>query len=207
MLRHSMTATRAATFTRRNSSYFLVLALGRTTVHGRSRFHFMPECLTLCAGGRTAHCGEALTMGDYFKPWRRKFGLLTLVTACVFAVAWVRSISVVDSVRCRLIPAVSLRLHSGEIYCFLTSNPRISQTDPMVSCSSDKASSWGKLEFEGQWGSLGFGFIQQPGRMTVGMPYWSIVVPLTLISAWLLLSMPGKMPPKKIAEPTAIEVR
>ena len=28
-------------------------------------------------------------MGDYFKPWRRKIGVATLVMACVFAAGWV----------------------------------------------------------------------------------------------------------------------
>ena len=35
-------------------------------------------------------------MGDYFKPWRRKIGVLTLVMACVFMGAWVRSNSILD---------------------------------------------------------------------------------------------------------------
>lgn len=31
-------------------------------------------------------------MGEsFFKPWRRKLGLLTLLMACVFAAGWVRS--------------------------------------------------------------------------------------------------------------------
>jgi hypothetical protein len=29
--------------------------------------------------------------GDYFRPWRRKIGVMTLVMACVFAAGWVRS--------------------------------------------------------------------------------------------------------------------
>ena len=29
-------------------------------------------------------------MGRYFKAWRRKFGVVTLVIACVFTAAWIR---------------------------------------------------------------------------------------------------------------------
>lgn len=34
----------------------------------------------------------------YFKPLRRKIGVIALVMACVFAMGWVRSISVLDEV-------------------------------------------------------------------------------------------------------------
>ena len=27
-------------------------------------------------------------MGDYFKPWRRKFGVVTLIVACLLAIIW-----------------------------------------------------------------------------------------------------------------------
>ena len=37
-------------------------------------------------------------MGDYFKLWRRKIGVVTLVVACVFAVGWVRSQFVEDGI-------------------------------------------------------------------------------------------------------------
>lgn len=35
-------------------------------------------------------------MGTYFKPLRRKLGVATLMLACVFAMGWVRSSSIVD---------------------------------------------------------------------------------------------------------------
>ena len=35
-------------------------------------------------------------MGDFFKPWRRKIGMLTLVMACVFCVLWIRGVVVAD---------------------------------------------------------------------------------------------------------------
>ena len=37
-------------------------------------------------------------MGDFFKLWRRKIGLLTLVMACAFMVAWIRSTITYDSI-------------------------------------------------------------------------------------------------------------
>ena len=37
-------------------------------------------------------------MGDYFRSWRRKIGVVTLGMACVFAGGWVRSFIIADSV-------------------------------------------------------------------------------------------------------------
>src|SRR5436190_957332 len=38
-------------------------------------------------------------MREFFKPWRRKMGVLTLMLACVFTGLWLRSTVVHDSVR------------------------------------------------------------------------------------------------------------
>lgn len=37
---------------------------------------------------------QANPMRDFFKPWRRKVGLLTLMMACVLTAVWIRSLSV-----------------------------------------------------------------------------------------------------------------
>jgi hypothetical protein len=37
-------------------------------------------------------------MGEFFKPWRRKIGMLALVLACAFMVAWIRSTITYDSI-------------------------------------------------------------------------------------------------------------
>jgi len=36
-------------------------------------------------------------MGDFFKPWRRKIDVVTLLMACIFMAGWVRSMSIEDS--------------------------------------------------------------------------------------------------------------
>ena len=51
-------------------------------------------------------------MGDFFKPWRRKIGVVTLLMACVFAAGWVKSFSTVDSFDSSLFPKETLRSHS-----------------------------------------------------------------------------------------------
>ena len=74
---------------------------------------------------------------------------------------------------------------------------------------------WGNPLAEWRWQFLGFGFGKSvdgttqvanqsvqivPSTIAV-IPYWSIVVPLTLISLWLLLTKPRKSNQLKIAEP------
>jgi len=46
-------------------------------------------------------------MGEFFKGWRRKTGVVTLVMACVFMSAWVRSQTTIDiGVLCLIQPHV-----------------------------------------------------------------------------------------------------
>ena len=42
-------------------------------------------------------------------------------------------------------------------------------------------------------------------KLIVVVPYWSIIIPLTALSAFLLLTKPRKSTPKKITEPNPAE--
>jgi hypothetical protein len=53
-------------------------------------------------------------MGDYFKPWRRKIGVLTLVMALAFAVGWVRSLRLRDARSFVVGESLEVRLMSKE---------------------------------------------------------------------------------------------
>src|SRR5689334_11887992 len=41
----------------------------------------------------------SVNMGEYFKPFRRKIGVITLVMACVFSAGWIRSRNTSDFLR------------------------------------------------------------------------------------------------------------
>jgi len=145
-------------------------------------------------------------MGEFFKPWRRKIGVVTLVLACVFMGGWVRSYSFTD----QLIPPgqtstfhvwVSLRGRfawmkvQGQAARVAPSLPMFSSAPGNSPCPIDREySKW-------YWQFMGFGSGTGNAHIYLfwTIPYWSIVVPLTLLSAWLLLSKPRA---KKI-EPTA----
>ena len=155
-------------------------------------------------------------MREFFRGWKRKLGVVTLVMACVLTAGWVRSQSLVDD------------------YC--TGNGTLPDRFRIRSCSDritvisehnksnwNRPGGWGYrrlevkdlvnsptgYEFEIErhvfeydahlrfWG-FEYGFLReaiQPStrqfRATFcTIPYFSIVLPLTLLSAWLLLLKP-----------------
>ena len=154
-------------------------------------------------------------MSEFFRPWRRKIGCVTLLLACLFAVGWVRSLSQCDELNFT-IPSHFNRVISkggyiawGQFFMIHeTEFPRI--VSGWTSFANDKSSissavnEWGVAVSE-QIGRFGFAFKEGdvgiygeivPGILVI--PYWSIVILLTPLSAFLLLSKPH---PSKTAEP------
>lgn len=144
-----------------------------------------------------------VTIG-YFKPLRRKLGVVTLVMACVLMVGWVRSHSDDDRVYCPL---------GANTYCSLRSSDGtviLLRADQMKSTLVPTHPGWFRKAYNRptrvideienslkilpwQWERFGFGTITFEAvsvyRLTaLKIPYWSLVIPLTLLSAWLLLS-------------------
>ena len=105
-------------------------------------------------------------MSDYFKPLRRKVGLVTLAMACLLTAGWVRSYCGGD----RIIAIV--------MEGFESKNGYIQHI---------------RIDLEGRgWKKP---LVYRPDG-TFCVPYWSICVPLTLLSAFLLLSKPRAAKPK-----------
>jgi len=153
-------------------------------------------------------------MGDFFKGWRRKIGVVTLLMALVAMGGWIRSQFIGDSM---WFDNTFGRLHFG-----LAST----QSDILIASSIDDGSqlrsSFPKFatteadgfqenldrQFEWHWRVLGFGHgesirgLRSPrGFQIWAIPYWSIVIPLTLLTAYLLLAKPRPNKPKKTIEP------
>lgn len=121
---------------------------------------------------------------DFFKPWRRKIGLATLVMACVFMSGWVRSEMVSEII---LIP-----INTRDAICIVSSHGRLSvqkdinQPPPQPAWSTMPVSKIrnalaGK---ETQWPSIWVFYKLQGAHF----PYWLIVIPLTVVSVCLLHS-------------------
>lgn len=148
-------------------------------------------------------------MWAYFRPWRRKIGIVTLVVACVFAAGWVRSQNTVDGVGIRLYGEMhDLCSAAGGVYWIYGAGiddgqVRIYSHDIKLDPESvlcHLSSRWittkelcGFVVFFEYW--------EERDELTaIKVPYWSIVIPLALLSAYLLLSKPEISKPKPTLE-------
>ena len=130
-------------------------------------------------------------MGDYFKPWRRKIGVVTLVMACVFAATWIRSFNVADCAQWDFAVFCS---GEGNLYVTVPIPLKIEWAWPEWTVEKDADIESALNEVKWRWRSIGFGYAEVGFFDTNGLvilaPYWSLVIPLSLLSAWLLLSKP-----------------
>jgi hypothetical protein len=155
-------------------------------------------------------------MREFFRGWKRKAGVVTLMVACMFAVGWVRSRFVSDSFGFPVGTEIAIACASGweslvfspfrgekiaSIPAGMQLGKALDAPDQADDLFSDPGITWSFLRY-------GFGIGESSDGTEDGieidvyaMPYWSIVLPLTATSAWLLLSKPR--PAKRPAIETA----
>lgn len=146
-------------------------------------------------------------MATYFQPLRRKLGVLTLLFACGFMGGWMRSLTDLDAL---------FWLKEKVTYSVVSFNGYINW-ERIWPVRTPRPTRWlyrhnGSPSFEDpmegtdihwRYAALGFSFSAFSTTIPVtgaaplieefeswDFPYWSIVVPLTLLSTWLLLSKP-----------------
>jgi len=140
-------------------------------------------------------------MGEFFKGWRRKMGVLTLVMACVFAAGWVRSQETADSI-------YIVVCHRE--YCFSSETGQlgISEFDdepdypweyPLI------RSSVARHDVDIPQQPFFFKYVRDEGMYSppfsgIRVSYSPIVLPLTLLSAYLLLVKP-RHPTTSVTQP------
>lgn len=135
-------------------------------------------------------------MREFFHGWRRKAGCVTLVMACVVAGARSRSFSTID--------AVSFG-HGDTFHTFSSADGKWRWFCTTVDCATEpfcwRQCPIKQLSVEGLWtdfhGISGAGgdmlFSQQSGVTEIRVvPYFPIVVALTLLSTYLILWKPHK---------------
>ena len=153
-------------------------------------------------------------MDGFFHGWRRKFGVVTLVMACVLTALWVRSIAFWDikksggdsAGRCYLVES-----DNGGVTLGQTENSRDAFAE--FHCWSDPVSESNNQPplspelYTWRWKAMGFDFARlcsRNGSVNITywtIPYWSLVIPLTFVSAFLLLSRPRQSTANKAADP------
>ena len=149
-------------------------------------------------------------VGEYFKEWRRKVGVLTLVLACIFAGAWIRGFTIEDVVRMgdgqrivtrgRILQTLSTSARNGFVWTREDTDSDITwlagrQSHPVGESHSfdpkENVIDTGVMDW--RWQFCGFDFGKYRGDppdtlFYLQISHWSVVVPLTLISALLFLT-------------------
>ena len=163
-------------------------------------------------------------MGDYFRGWRRKVGVVTLLLACVFAAAWIRSIGREEGIYLDSNGQTPLMICSRNHFLTIIFSRHF--TRPVVftqlklrwldqTCSEETNEEYWTLA------NAGFANVVTKARTLSGMmigsafdtslsnplkrwfisfPYWLITIPLTLVSAYLLVSEPNSSTLKKYVD-------
>ena len=158
-------------------------------------------------------------MHTFFHGWRRKAGCVTLVLACAFCGGWVRSGLKFDFVTVSM-GGTEYRIGSFDgalrlIWQAPLVREAASQTSPRFGWDSGELSSLGifatdennvrtrtrldvwkeyDVEWRWDWGGFNGGSATHQNTRTTAYEfrYWSVTIPLTLLSAYLILWKPRK---------------
>lgn len=155
-------------------------------------------------------------MLNYFQPLRRKVGLVTLLLACALVAGWMRSFETIDSV---YYPepgtggGSSILESENGFFLWYSTEPwwGTERQFPALFSRSIDTSSKIMTSNEVKWSTRFFGFASgeiEPPALLRGklnrrlwvIPYWFIILPMTLLSGYLLLSKPRVRQPKPGSE-------
>ena len=157
-------------------------------------------------------------MRVFFKGWKRKAGIATLALTCLITVGWMRSIVVADFLAYPLnqTPLLEVASNSQSIGWKIQPDAGSDLSWDRLDWASLPAEpvSWWEANFHWVWRQYGFGVADgiehtsgvlpnfEPSTIVV-FPYWSLILPLTMLSSYLLLSQP----PKSLSATTDRDVR
>jgi len=134
-------------------------------------------------------------MDDFFHGWRRKLGVVTLLMALVLMGGWLRSFSATDEIQIGIINQClqEVRTSWGELHWASWKDRPISLrwTNWPAQQPSVHRKHFSEWLVRHEVRQSNADNITRLGQVVI-FPYWSITIPLTLISAFLLLSKPRK---------------
>ena len=134
-------------------------------------------------------------MGDYFEPLRRKIGVVALLMACVFVAMWLRSLLVQDIISFPIGYATARKIKSTDGYLIIrksfaqrvqVSSWPIWEVHEPIRLEEIAA----KSNDSRMWRFCGIDVFERGLFVWWVISYWVGIIPLTLLSAWLLLSKP-----------------
>lgn len=142
-------------------------------------------------------------MHSFFHGWRRKTGFVTLVMALAFVGGWIRSLSVTDSWQ---FPVgnrwhVGFVSHGGQFSCGWDNlEEAMSYEWRSFEWRKSVAYQFHNIRFDFSGGKAPKCGGGKPSQLMIS--YWSITLPLTLLSAYLLL-VPSTKQPRIASQPHA----
>ena len=157
-------------------------------------------------------------MRVFFRGWKRKAGIATLALTCLITVGWMRSIVVADILVYPLNKTTLLEVTSNSQSMWWKIQPKAGSdlSWDLLEWASIPAVPVSRLEAYLHWVWKRYGFGVADGieyindippsfaRATiVVLPYWLLVLPLTMLSSYLRLSQP----PKSLSATTDRDVR
>jgi hypothetical protein len=167
-------------------------------------------------------------MREFFRGWKRRVGAVTLLMACVFAMIWVISLYRQDVLR--LSPSKSsleyFQSCNGAFTWmrYIDAHPMFVKRQPLAwgaaavtfsnedicHCHLINKVKW-RLSLLGavageELTNVNFPEYNGPATrvIAVKIPYWFIILPMTLLSAWLLLRGPRIANPQQSTEPAPV---
>ena len=156
-------------------------------------------------------------MGEFFRGWKTRIGCITLMIGCVFMAGWVRTFSQRDLVGIKFSSQSSVFVESAE-QTIGFGMERANKTpiwDIFPTWQTSPSSGVKPLDnnrhvkWSLQWRDFGIGgnYQDYPDYLLleVHAPYWLITIPLTALSAYLLLTKSRPSTLKKIVASTANE--
>jgi hypothetical protein len=144
-------------------------------------------------------------MREFFRGWRRKTGVITLVMATALWCGWMGSYSIADNIswcvsdntmdmfmsaECNLTWQTTRNMRGVAGYPRWSSSvldPRVTTEDP-----DEQYTVWHFRCLGIEAGDCNFPDAPGGSFAFCTFPYWSIVIPLTLLSAYLILWKPRK---------------
>jgi hypothetical protein len=149
-------------------------------------------------------------VGEFFRGWRRKVGCVTLLMTLGFMAGWVRSLITMDELTVPGIRATHyLNSTDGTLGWWMRINdPNLG---PSFQTRRSNSSEWASvleqidIHWTFKWCGFGCGESHRNQLQIWMMPYWSIVMPVTALSAYLLFVNSRKSTQTKLPEPTVKE--
>ena len=154
-------------------------------------------------------------MNDFFRQRRRKVGLVTLVMACTLMAGWLRSMTVCDIVSFASGSGTTASLALWDGFLIWGENNNASNPPPDFPEWETESSQFMRevfieegLKIHWRWYGLGTCQHQNPDgsidKISL-VPDWEFVAPLTVVSAFLLLSKPRNSNREKISASNLVE--